>query len=78
MSTPDPMPEDGTFEECVDELNDLVAALDRYPQWVVAFAMRTHLACLLQALLEHGVCTRPQVVEFVAELERDALQVEEN
>jgi hypothetical protein len=67
----------GTFEECLDDLNDFVATLGRYPDTVLASAMRTHLASLLQALLEHGECTRQEVVEFLAELEREALQPED-
>jgi len=63
-------------EECLDELNDFLAGLDRYPPTVLAVALRVHLETLLQALLEGKVCSREEVREFVKELERDALQYE--
>jgi hypothetical protein len=65
-------------EECLDELNDFVTGLDRYSPAVLAVAMRVHLGTLLQALLEAGMCAREEVRDFVRELERDALQDEED
>jgi hypothetical protein len=69
---------DGTVEECLDELNDLMAGLQRYPPTVLAVAMRVHLGTLLQALCEAQLCTREEVRDFVRELERDALQYDED
>jgi hypothetical protein len=68
---------DGTVEECLDELNELTAGLERFPETVLAVALRVHLESLLQALLESGVCTREEVRDFIRELERDALQYED-
>jgi hypothetical protein len=68
---------DGTVEECLDELNDLLAELQHYAPTVLAVALRVHLETLLQALLEGKVCTREEVRDFVKELERDALQYDE-
>ena len=68
---------DGTVEECLDELNDLVAGLQRYSPTVLAVALRAHLEALLQSLLEEKICTREEVRDFVRELERDALQYDE-
>jgi hypothetical protein len=65
---------DGTVEECLDELSDFLAGLQRYPPTVLAVAMRVQLEGLLQALLEGNLCTREEVRDFVRELERDALQ----
>jgi hypothetical protein len=69
---------DGTVEECLDELNDLLAGLQHYTPTVLAVALRVHLESLLQALLEGNVCTREEVRDFVKELERDALQYDED
>jgi hypothetical protein len=69
---------DGTVEECLDELNDLLAGLQNYTPTVLAVALRVHLESLLQALLEGNVCTREEVRDFVKELERDALQYDES
>jgi hypothetical protein len=69
---------DGTVEECLDELNDLMAGLQRYPPTVLAVSMRVHLGTLLQALREAQLCTREEVRDFVRELERDALQYDED
>jgi hypothetical protein len=69
---------DGTVEECLDELNDLLAGLQHYTPTVLAVALRVHLETLLQALLEGKVCTREEVRDFLKELERDALQYDED
>jgi hypothetical protein len=68
---------DGTVEECLDELNDLLAGLRHYTPTVLAVALRVHLETLLQALLEGKVCTREEARDFVKELERDALQYDD-
>jgi hypothetical protein len=69
---------EGAIEECLDELNDLMDSLGRYPPTVLAVALRVHLELLLQGLLEGNVCTREEVRDFLKELQRDALQYEEN
>jgi hypothetical protein len=76
MSFTDTAQDDGTVEECLDEVNDLVAGLQRYSPTVLAIALRVHLEGLLHALLEGQLCTREEVRDFVRELERDALQYE--
>ena len=60
MSLRDPTLEDGAIEECLDELNDCVATLARYPPTVLAVAMRVHLESLLRVVLERGRCTREE------------------
>lgn len=69
---------DGAVEECLDELNDLLASLEHYTPTALAVALRVHLETLLQALLQGEVCTREEVRDFVKELERDALQYEDD
>jgi hypothetical protein len=64
----------GTLEECMDEINDFVQTLDRYPPLMVATALRAHLEILLRALLECDMCTRREVRQFVQELEQEALE----
>lgn len=76
MSFTDIAPDDGTVEECLDELNDFIASLEHYSPTVLAVALRVHLEGLLHALLEGKICTREEVRDFVRELERDALQYE--
>jgi hypothetical protein len=76
MSFTDTARGDGSVEECVDELNDFMAALQHYSPTVLAVALRVHLEGLLHALLEGKMCTREEVRDFVRELERDALQYE--
>src|SRR5882762_6370188 len=78
MSLQDPTQDDGTVEECLDELNDFVATLGNYPPTVLAVAMRVHLESLLRALLERGQCTRQEIREFVKDLEREALQYDDS
>jgi hypothetical protein len=69
-------PEDGTVEECLEELTQLLLRLGRFAPTVLAVALRVHLELLLQALLEGKLCTRAEVCAFVKELEREALQYE--
>ena len=69
---------DGAVEQCLDELNDFMAGLQRYSPTVLAVALRVHLETLLQALLDGKVCTPEEVRDFVRELERDALQYSED
>jgi len=71
MSLQDPTTTDGAIEECLDEINDFVATLDRYPPTTVAVAMSVHLQTMLSALVECDLCTPQQVRTFVQELERD-------
>jgi hypothetical protein len=74
MSIPDSSSPAGTLEECIDELNDFVLGAERFSSEILAMAMRTHLAALLRALLEHGECTREEAATFVAELESEVLE----
>jgi len=78
MSLRDPTLEDGAIEECLDELNDCVATLARYPPTVLAIAMRVHLESLLRVVLERGLCTREEIHEFLEELEQQALRDDES
>jgi hypothetical protein len=63
-----------TLEECLDELSDFAAGMERYAPSLLAVALRVHLGALLQALLEGRLCSGEEVREFIRELERDALQ----
>ena len=78
MSLADTERNDGAVEQCLDELNDFLGGLQGYPPTVLAVALRVHLESLLQALLEGRVCTREEVRDFLRELEREALQYEED
>jgi hypothetical protein len=78
MPLADTQHDDGTVEQCLDELNDFIGGLQRYSPTALAVALRVHLETLLQALLEGRICTREEVRDFVRELERGALQYEEN
>jgi len=63
----------GTMEECLDDINDFVQTLTRYPPRIVAMAIRAHLEILLRAMLECDLCRRDDVREFVRELEQEVL-----
>jgi hypothetical protein len=77
MSLSDVTRGEHAVEECLDELNDFLAGLQRYPPTVLAVALRVHLAALLHALVDGRLSSREEVRELVRELERDALQYEE-
>lgn len=76
MSLTDLKPVDGSVEQCLDELNDFMAGMQRYSPTTQAIALRVHLESLLQAMLEGDLCTREEVRDFARELEREALQYE--
>jgi len=69
--------EEGTLEECLDEINEFVQTLDRYPPWMIALAMRAHMEILLRALLDCDMCTRQELRSFVRELEKGVLEEDE-
>jgi hypothetical protein len=66
--------DEGTLEECLDEISDFVQTLTRYSPLMVAMAMRAHLEILLGAMLECDLCTRKDIKEFVRGLEHEVLE----
>jgi len=75
MSNHQDSAQDGTLEECIDEIDEFIDRLDRFPPPVLAFALRSHLSGLLRAMVEGQVCTREQARQFVLELEQETLSV---
>jgi hypothetical protein len=65
--------EEGTLEECLDEINDFIQTLDRYSPRMIALAMRAHMEILLRAMLDCDLCTRRELRTFVRELEQEVL-----
>ena len=66
--------DEGTLEECLDEINDFMQTLTCYPPRMIAMAIRAHLEILLRAILECDLCTRDDVREFVRELGQEVLE----
>ncbi|MGH8299251.1 MAG: hypothetical protein ACRES6_08185 [Steroidobacteraceae bacterium] len=62
-------PDDTVTEECIEELEELVMSLDRYPPTAVAVALGTYLEGLLGALLDERQCTAEEVRELLREIE---------
>jgi hypothetical protein len=69
--------DDNAIEECLDEIDEFMETLQRFPDSVIAMSMRIHLAALLRAMVESRLCTREDVREFVVALEQEALGVGE-
>jgi hypothetical protein len=61
------------IEQCVDEIDDFIETLELYPEPVIALALRVHLGALLRAMVDEQICSREQVLEFVATLEQEAI-----
>ena len=59
---------------CIRDRDGFVDTLTRYPEPVLALALRVHLAALLGALLESQALTRTQVREFLRDLSRDVFE----
>jgi hypothetical protein len=67
--------EGAMLEQCIDEIDQFVASLQRYQEPVLAFALRMHLSALLRAMVDCHACTREEVRQFLVELEQEALGV---
>jgi hypothetical protein len=68
-------PDDNVLvEECINELEELVMSLDRYPPAAIVVAMGTCLEGLLGALLDERQCTPDEVREILREIESGVLQ----
>jgi hypothetical protein len=67
------VPAAATIEQCVDEIDDFIETLVRYPESVIAMALRVHLGALLRAMVDDQLCSRAEVREFVAALEQEAI-----
>jgi hypothetical protein len=65
---------DDVVEECIQELDELVMGLDRYPPAAIAAAMGTYLEGLLAALLDEDRCTAEDVRELLREIEAGVLE----
>jgi len=65
--------DDTTIDECIEELDELVMSLDRYPPTAVAVAMGAYLEGLLGALLDEQLCTTEEVRELLKEIESGVL-----
>jgi hypothetical protein len=68
--------DDAVVEECIEELDELVMALDRYPPAAVAVAIGTYLEGLLGALLDERQCTADEVRELLRDIESGVLQAQ--
>ncbi len=66
-------PAAAVIEQCVDEIDDFIETLERYPESVIALALRIHLGALLRAMVNDELCGREEVREFVIALEQEAL-----
>lgn len=65
--------DDAAVEECIEELEELVMSLDRYPPAAVAVAMGTYLEGLLGALLDERQCTAEEIRELLREIAAGAI-----
>ena len=68
--------DDTVIEECIEELDELVMSLDRYPPAAVAVAIATYLEGLLGALLDEHQCTADEVRQFLREIESGVLETQ--
>ncbi len=68
--------DDALVEECIEELDELLMSLDRYPPAAVAVSIGIWLEGLLGALLDERQCTADEVRELLREIEAGALEEE--
>ena len=74
MSVIEKSDDEAVVEECIEELDELVMSLDRYPPAAVAVALSTYLEGLLGALLDERQCTADEVRELLREIESGVLE----
>jgi hypothetical protein len=74
MALIDEANDEPVVEECIQELDELIMSLDRYPPAAVAVAMGTYLEGLLGALLDEDQCTAADVRELLREIEAGVLE----
>ena len=73
MSLIDESDDDAAVEECIEELEELVISLDRYPPAAIAVAIGTYLEGLLGVLLDERQSTPEEVRELLREIESGVL-----
>ena len=64
--------DEALLEECIDELDAAFNTLERFPMFVIAFAVRAHLISLLRALTISGQIGDRELREFLAGLQSEA------
>jgi len=74
MSLIDESEDEAVVEECIQELDEIVMSLDRYPPAAVAVAIGTYLEGLLGALLDEGQCTADEARQLLREIESGVLE----
>jgi len=74
MSLIDESDDESVVEECIQELDELMMSLDRYPPAAVAVAIGNYLEGLLGALLDEEQCTAEDIRELLRELEAGVLE----
>jgi hypothetical protein len=74
MSLIDESDDGSVIEECIQELDELMMSLDRYPPAAVAVAIGNYLEGLLGALLDEEQCTAEDIRELLRELEAGVLE----
>jgi len=74
MSLVEESDDDALVEGCIEELDELIMSLDRYPPAAVAVALSTCLEGLLGALLDERQCTADEIRELLREIESGVLQ----
>jgi hypothetical protein len=64
--------DEALLEECIDELDAAVEKLGRFPVFVLALAMRAHLAALLNAMRVGGQIGEQELRDFVSGVHPEA------
>jgi hypothetical protein len=61
------------LEQCIDDIDDFVSTLERFPASVIALALRIHLGALLRSMLDEQLCSLEEVRQFVLALEQESV-----
>jgi len=61
-------------EDCLEEFDDFISTLDRYPPNLIVVALGIHLHGMVGELVEDELCSRGQALDFVQKLHHDMLE----
>jgi len=64
--------DEALLEECIDELDEAIDRLDRFPVFVLALAMRVHLSALLHAMRVSGQIREQELRDFLSVVQLEA------
>jgi enoyl-CoA hydratase/carnithine racemase len=61
-------------DDCVDEIDEALDLLERFPPPIVAAALGVHLKALLGSMMVCHICSKEEALELIDKIRRDLLE----